>query len=101
MVAARIENRNQTRHDFLTSIEYILDHPANRSKLRKGVIINIASEGFGVYILDQLNRGQKIIIKNGLPAGYQLAAVCWIRQETSHFCRAGLKLLKSTPENTS
>ena len=56
MVDARVENRNQARHEFLTAIEYILDHPANSSKLHKGVIINVA-----------------------------------------YFCRAGLKLLKSTP----
>ena len=97
MVDARIENRNHARHDFLTAIEYILDHPANSNKLHKGVIINVASKGLGVYIIDQLNTGQKIIIKKGLSAGYQLAEVCWIRQETSYFCRAGLKLLNSTP----
>jgi hypothetical protein len=93
MSDAKIENRTQARHDFLSSIEYVLDPPSNDERVRKGVIINITSEGLGVYILDQLPSGQKIIIQKGLPAGYQLAAVCWIRQEKAHFLRAGLKLL--------
>ena len=91
---AKIEQRMQTRHDFLSTIEYILEPPSIGGDLHKGVIINIASEGLGVYILDKLETGQKIIIKNGLPPGYDLAAVCWIRQEKTHFCRAGLKILK-------
>ena len=95
---AKIEQRVQTRHDFLSTIEYVLAPPSNGGDLHKGVIINIASEGIGVYILDKLDRGQKIIIKNGLPPGYDLAAVCWIRQEKTHFCRAGLKILKTTSD---
>jgi hypothetical protein len=95
MTDAKMEHRTQARHDFLSSIEYILEPPANDEKLHKGVIINVTSEGLGVYILDHLASGQKIIIQKGLPADYQLAAVCWIRQEKTHFCRAGLKLIKA------
>jgi len=91
---AKIEQRMQTRHDFLSTIEYVLTPPSD-DEIHKGVIINIASEGLGVYILDKLDTGQKIIIKNGLPPGYDHATVCWIRQEKTYFCRAGLKILKS------
>jgi hypothetical protein len=93
MSDANMEHREQTRHDFLSNIEFILEPPANGGTLHRGVIINLNSKGLGVYILEQLTAGQKIIIKTGLPIAHQQAAICWIRKEKASFCRAGLKLL--------
>lgn len=88
-----MEHRTQTRHDFLSTIEFILEPPTNGGKLHKGVIVNVHSEGLGVYILERLSRGQKIIIQTGLPVAQQPAAICWIKKDKASFCRAGLKLL--------
>ena len=87
------EHRRETRHDFLTPIEFILDPPTVGDVLHKGVIVNITATGLGVYILDQLSTGQKIIIKTGLPVAPQPASIRWIKKEKTRFCRAGLKLL--------
>jgi hypothetical protein len=93
MSDAWTEHRTETRHDFLSPIEFILDPPTNGEVLYKGVIVNIAGAGLGVYILEQLSTGQKIIIKTGLPVAQQPAAIRWVKKEKAHFCRAGLKLL--------
>jgi hypothetical protein len=93
MSDANMENREQTRHDFLSNIEFVLEPPANGGTLHKGVIINLNSKGLGVYILEQLTAGQKIIIRTGLPVAHQHAAICWIKKDKASFCRAGLKLL--------
>jgi hypothetical protein len=86
------EQRVESRHDFLSTIEFILD-PANSGKLYKGVIINLNSGGLGIYVLEQFNAGQRIVIKAGLPVAQQKAAICWIKKENAVFYRAGLKLL--------
>jgi hypothetical protein len=93
MTNAMMDNRTQTRHDFLSTIEFILEPPGNGGKLHKGVIVNINSEGLGVYMLEKLSEGQRIIIQTGLPVAHQPAAICWIKKDKASFCRAGLKLL--------
>ena len=87
------EHRVESRHDFLSTIEFILEHPANSGKLHKGVIINLNSGGLGIYLLEQFDAGQRIVIKAGLPAPQRKAAICWIKKENTVFYRAGLKFL--------
>jgi len=87
------EQRFESRHDFLSTIEFILEHPVNSGKLHKGVIINLNSGGLGIYLLEQFDAGQRIIIKAGLPVPQRKAAICWIKKENNVFYRAGLKLL--------
>jgi len=88
-----MEHRTQSRHDFLSTIEFTLEPPSNGGKLHKGVVVNVNSEGLGVYMLEKLSAGQKIIIQTGLPVAHQPAAVRWIKKDKASFCRAGLKLL--------
>jgi len=90
---ASLDKRVATRYDFPSTIEYVLDPPANNGVVHKAVTVNISNTGLGAYLFDQHTTGQKIIIKTILPVDYQSATICWSRKEDASFYFSGLKFM--------
>jgi len=90
---ARQDKRIETRYDFPSTIEYVLDPPTNGGTVHRGVTVNISNTGLGVYLFDQHMSGQKIVIKTVLPVDYQSATICWSRKEDASFYFSGLKFM--------
>jgi len=93
MSHAKKEQRRHPRYDFPSTIEYVLESPANGS-IRKGVSVNMSRDGLGAYVFESLPVGQKIIIKTGIPvAQHQPATIRWSRKRDLDFYVSGLQFM--------
>jgi hypothetical protein len=88
-----INNRKDTRYDFPSTIEYVLDPPTNGRAVHKGVTVNISHQGLAAYVFDPLPDGQKIVITSTLPVEHRTATICWTKKEDNSFYLAGLKFV--------
>ncbi len=88
--------KRESRYDFPSTIEYIVDSPAADS-VCKAVTVNISPSGIAAYVFSRHPEGQKIIIKSPLPVDSRMATIRWIRKEDESFYLAGLKFVDDPP----
>lgn len=95
MTVSAKDKRRQTRYDFPSTIEYVLEPRGDGAavEVHKGVTVNISMGGFAAYVFDPLPEGQRIAIKTSLPVGCQTATICWTRKEDTNFYLSGLKFM--------
>ena len=91
MAFARSDKREHERHDFPSTIEYVLEPDIHDAVIHKGVTINLSNIGMALYVFDALAEGQNIFIKTALPVDYRAATVRWIRKEDRSFYLSGMQ----------
>jgi hypothetical protein len=84
------DQRNTTRYDYPSTIEYHLE-ASSPGEVHKAVTINISRSGLGAYLFAPHAEGQRIRITSPLPVDCRIATVRWVRQEDRDFFLAGLR----------
>ncbi len=89
--------RKDSRYDFPSAIEYLVDSQTT-DEVHRAVTVNISTTGIGAYVFSPHSKGQKIIIKTPLPVHFRMATVRWIKREDASFYLAGLKFIDQSAQ---
>ncbi len=90
--------KRESRYDFPSMIEYVVDSPS-ADTVCKAVTVNISTSGIAAYVFSPHAEGQRIFIKTDLPVDFRTATVRWIRKEDESFYLAGLKFVDQSPSS--
>jgi hypothetical protein len=84
------EKRRHKRRDTVIPVEYLVDR-LNTDEAFEGVVADVSESGFCLLTAIPLREGQKIEIKNNLPASFRSASVRWIRNDSELYNKVGLE----------
>ena len=83
------ERRIHTRNPFEQGIECRCASDATNETF-KGITVDISEHGLGIYVFRPLNKGQKIMINEGLQITHRVGFIRWCAASGENGYRAGM-----------